>query len=420
MSENLPVPAPQNPGEFLLYKSEDGRTRLEVRLTGETVWLALNRMADLFQRDKSVISRHISNLFDEGELRRAAVVAVFATTAADGKIYQVDYYNLNVIISVGYRVKSQRGTQFRIGTTQRLREYEARGSAENLDPKKVDDIHEIINYRRAMREAVDQLKELPLCQRVIKQIHATLLDDVRGHDKARGTYKPVPKYIGAMGCSLEQARFIPIAPEHVVEGMSRWEKCLHGKAPDRLVQLAIAHAEFETLHPFLDGNGRLGRMLVPLYLFEQKLLHAPTFYLSEFLEMNREEYYDRLLAVSSKDDWTGWCEFFLEALRQQAAVNEAKARRILTLYEERKAWMVENTRSQYSMAALDFLFRTPIFSASVSVSELSRIPRQTAKRILGLCRKEALLKELRPGSGRRATIFAFTELINITEGRPVL
>ncbi len=129
MTENLPVPAPQNPGEFLLYQSEDGRTRLEVRLTGDTVWLALNQMADLFQRDKSVISRHISNLFEEGELRREGVVAVFATTAADGKTYQVEYYNLDVIISVGYRVKSQRGTQFRIWATQRLREYLIKGFA---------------------------------------------------------------------------------------------------------------------------------------------------------------------------------------------------------------------------------------------------------------------------------------------------
>jgi hypothetical protein len=123
MTQNLPVPAPQNPGEFLLYQSEDGRTRLEVRLTGDTVWLALNQMAHLFQRDKSVISRHISNLFDEGELRREGVVAVFATTATDGKTYQVEHYNLDVIISVGYRVKSQRGTQFRIWATERLREY---------------------------------------------------------------------------------------------------------------------------------------------------------------------------------------------------------------------------------------------------------------------------------------------------------
>jgi len=114
-------------GEFILYQTEDGRTRVEARFNGETVWLSLNQMVDLFQRDKSVISKHIRNIFTEGELQRAAVVANFATTAADGKTYQVDHYNLDVIISVGYRVKSHRGTQFRIWATQRLREYIIKG-----------------------------------------------------------------------------------------------------------------------------------------------------------------------------------------------------------------------------------------------------------------------------------------------------
>ncbi len=113
--------------EFLLYTAEDGRTRIEVRFDGETAWLSLGQMAELFQRDKSVISRHIKNIFEEGELGRAAVVAESATTAADGKTYQVEYFNLDVIISVGYRVRSPRGTQFRIWATQRLREYIVKG-----------------------------------------------------------------------------------------------------------------------------------------------------------------------------------------------------------------------------------------------------------------------------------------------------
>jgi hypothetical protein len=118
---------PSSPGEFLIYQTEDGRTRVQVRIDRDTAWLSLNQLADLFQRDKSVVSRHIANIFDEGELRRDSVVAEFATTAADGKTYQVDYYNLDVIISVGYRVKSLRGTQFRIWATQRLREYIVKG-----------------------------------------------------------------------------------------------------------------------------------------------------------------------------------------------------------------------------------------------------------------------------------------------------
>jgi len=122
--------------EFLLYQTEDGRTRVEVRFDGETAWLSLKQMAELFQRDKSVISRHIKNVFEEGELHRESVVAEFATTAADGKTYQVEYFNLDVIISVGYRVKSHRGTQFRIWATQRLREYIVKGFT--LDDERFD------------------------------------------------------------------------------------------------------------------------------------------------------------------------------------------------------------------------------------------------------------------------------------------
>src|SRR6266704_2925159 len=118
---------PNPKSDLILYQTEDGKTRLEVRLQGETVWLSLNQIAELFQRDKSVVSRHIRNIFDEGELQESSVVANFATTATDGKTYQVDYFNLDVIISVGYRVKSRRGTQFRIWATQRLREYIIKG-----------------------------------------------------------------------------------------------------------------------------------------------------------------------------------------------------------------------------------------------------------------------------------------------------
>ena len=129
---------PPESAEFLLYQTEDGQTRLEVAFRGETCWLSLNQLAELFQRDKSVISRHIKNIFDQSELARESVVANFATTAIDGKTYQVDYYNLDVIISVGYRVKSHRGTQFRIWATQRLREYIIKGFTMDDDRLKRD------------------------------------------------------------------------------------------------------------------------------------------------------------------------------------------------------------------------------------------------------------------------------------------
>jgi len=176
-----------------------------------------------------------------------------------------------------------------------------------------------------------------------------------------------------------------------------------------------ANAEFEALHPFLDGNGRLGRMLVPLFLYERKVLGHPAFYISEYLEQNREEYYERLLAVSRDDDWTGWIAFFLRAMAEQARVNTRRARAILQLYESRKRWIVKQTHSQYAVTALDFMFRQPIFSGS-DFTKAQGIPKPTARRILATIRDE-LLRELRPAAGQRPAIYAYRELLNAAEGR---
>lgn len=305
------------------------------------------------------------------------------------------------------------GTQATMGE---VLEYEA--GKEAVDPAKEADIHEVLNYRKGMREAVEALDKLPLCGRVIMRAHATLLSGVRGHDKARGKYRPIQNYIGKPGRPIEEARFVPIAPEKVADAMSRWEKYLHSDQPDALVQLAVVHAEFESLHPFLDGNGRVGRMLVPLFLFERKLLHTPMFYLSEYLERHRQEYYDRLLAVSDNGDWTGWCEFFLAAMTEQAGKNEQKARQILDLYEAKKVQVVDATHSQHSMAALDFLFDQPIFNSSDFIKG-SGVADRSARRILSQLVDCGLLRTMREAKGARSAVFAFAELLNIAEGRKV-
>jgi len=305
------------------------------------------------------------------------------------------------------------GTQATMGE---VLEFEA--GKETTDPAKAADIHEVLNYRHAMRQAIGALDKLPLAGRLIRQAHATLLKGVRGHDRARGKFRTIQNYIGKPGRPIEEARFVPIAPEEVANGMSRWEKYAHAKAPDALVQLAVIHAEFESLHPFLDGNGRMGRMLVPLFLLERKLLHRPMFYVSEYLERNRQEYYDRLLAVSRDDDWTGWCLFFLQALTDQAASNERKVRQILDVYEAKKQLVVDATHSQYSIAAMDCLFDQPVFNSSAFIRG-SGIPEATARRILRQLTENGMLKSLHPGKGRRSTIYVFSELLNIAEGRKV-
>lgn len=302
-----------------------------------------------------------------------------------------------------------------VTTITEVLKFEAEGPAER-SPEKVADIKEVLNYRKAMRHAVDQLKDLPLCQRVIRDAHRLLLEGVRGKNKAPGEYRRIPNWIGPAGCKMEEARFVPISAEKLPGGMSDWEKFIHAEPLDRLAQLAFLHAEFEALHPFMDGNGRIGRMFVPLFLFKTGLLSRPTFYISAFFERNREEYYERLLAVSRDGAWTQWCVFFLKALQSQAEDNQTKAQAILSLYQNRKNWIAELTRSQYGIHALDFLFRRPVFESSDFTGQKS-IPTPTAERILRLLRHKGMFKVLRESSGRRSAILAFRELLNIVEGR---
>ena len=284
--------------------------------------------------------------------------------------------------------------------------------------RKENDIYEIINYRSAIHKAEKQLEKLPLSGRLIKNAHAELLKGVRGRNKAPGQYRSTQNWIGRPGCSIEEARFVPINTAQLPDGMTIWEKYLNSKQDDVLVQLAIAHVEFEALHPFLDGNGRLGRMLIPLFLFHKKQLSAPVFYVSEYLEANRDEYIERLLAVSRDDDWTGWCSFFLYAIISQAESNIKKAKAILALYEAKKQQIIELTNSQYAIHALDFIFGRPVFMSSDFVKQ-SGIPKPTAQRIAKVLVDKNLLTVWRKSSGRQSAILAFTELLNIAEGKTI-
>lgn len=306
------------------------------------------------------------------------------------------------------------GTQATMGE---VLEYEA-DAREEFTEERVADIQEVINYRVAMFSAVEMLKELPLCGRVIRDTHRLLLDGVRGQDKAPGEYRRTQNCIGPFGCTLETARFVPVAPEQLEDAMAKWERFMNGPYDDRLVQLAIIHAEFEALHPFHDGNGRIGRMLVPLFLHKLGILGSPTFYISSFFERNRDAYYDKLRAVSSDGDWTDWVAFFLQAITDQGNENRSKAMAILALHEEKLKQVAEMTHSQYATHAVDFLFRVPIFKAS-DFTKHPGIPIPTARRILGVLRDNGLLREVRPASGRRSAVYAFRELLNAAEGDEV-
>ena len=309
------------------------------------------------------------------------------------------------------------GTQATLGEVLRV---EAGDEDITITPEKRNDAEEILNYRTALWNAVNGLERLPLSQRLLKEAHATLLQGVRGRNKDPGQYRSTQNYIGMAGCTLETARFVPIAPNLLNEGMSNWEKFIHQDFSDVLVQLAIVHAEFEALHPFQDGNGRLGRLLIPLFLFSKGLLSSPSFYMSAYLEANRDAYYDQLLNISITGDWTDWCSFFLQALKIQADENGQKARTILALYEKTKQIVADQTHSQYSIQALDFMFRMPVFK-STDFIQLTGMPESSARRILGQLREHPdLLSQIRPAKGSQPAIFGFRDLLNIAEGAIIL
>ena len=165
------------------------------------------------------------------------------------------------------------GTQ---ATMSEVLEFEAGHEASS--PQRRDDIHEVLNYRVAMHEAERMLEDLPLCERVVREAHRILLSGVRGQGKSPGDYRRNANWIGPPGCTLEEATFVPVGADRLTAAMSAWERYVNDDAPDRLVQLAVLHAEFEAIHPFLDGNGRLGRMLVPLFLWQRGLISRPMFY----------------------------------------------------------------------------------------------------------------------------------------------
>lgn len=307
------------------------------------------------------------------------------------------------------------GTQATMGE---VLEYEAAGDTGKFDESRKADINEVLNYRQAMREAIHLLDRLPLSQRVIRELHRILLSGVRGQNKSPGEYRKTPNWIGPAGCSIEDAYFVPISADKLLAGMDNWEKFIHVDFLDTLVQLALLHVEFEALHPFLDGNGRIGRMFIPLFLWQKHLISQPMFYASAVFERDRDSYYEHLRSVSQKNLWTEWCIFFLISLRAQAEENTKKAMEILKLYDKMKETIPRLINSQYTIHTIEWIFNVPIFMGSNFIHQKD-ISQATARRILPLLVEGKVLKIIEPARGRRSALYAFPELLNLAEGRKV-
>lgn len=270
---------------------------------------------------------------------------------------------------------------------------------------------EVALYSSALRRAQKALEEgQPISEFLIRQAHRHLLSFGRGATKSPGIYKADQNYIG--DDVRKQVYFVPITPEQLPPAMDTLLTFINGDSMLPMLTTALAHVEFEALHPFNDGNGRIGRMLITLMLWNKGIISKPHFYISGYLEEAKEEYIERMRQVSLAGDWTGWAEFFLTALAKQARRNLDTALAINALYEEMKPVFRDALASQWATNAQDFIFTQPVFRNNRFTGR-SGIPKQTAARFTRALVERGLLIEIQPSSGRRAALYAFEPLMSL-------
>jgi Fic family protein len=307
------------------------------------------------------------------------------------------------------------GTQATLGDVLKFEAGE-----EPRQQERKEDIFEIRNYQRALRTGEHALRTQPFSLNLLKKLHGVLLNSVRGRHMGRGEFRKIQNWIGSPGTPLEQADFVPPPPGQLLEYLDNWEKYYHLERPDAIVQLAILHAQFEIIHPFLDGNGRVGRMLIPLFLFEKSILSRPLFYLSAYLEANRDTYVGKLRLLGlTPEAWNDWIAFFLNAVEEQARLNTQKARAMIELYGELKSRVINLTHSQFAVPLLDSMFENPIFRSSYLKTKAGMPSYPMTSALLSKLKSAGILKVVRKGSGPRPQILALAELINLCEGRKV-
>jgi len=282
---------------------------------------------------------------------------------------------------------------------------------EQIRPEKRDDWREVRNYIEAVNTAIAELKTLPLTNRLLKQTHSVLLQGVRGAHKQPGDFRNSQNWIG--GSSLTDATFIPPHQDGVPQLMGDLESFWHNDeiAVPHLIRIAISHYQFETIHPFLDGNGRIGRLLIPLYLVSHGLLAKPSLYLSDFFERNRASYYDALMRVRVGNDLIQWVRFFLNGVAQTATKGREVFCQILTLRTEVEHTVLElGKRASTARLALNLLYQKPIISAADLEKEL-HITTPTANTLIKLLIKNNILTEIT--GQQRGRIYVFDRYLKL-------
>lgn len=282
----------------------------------------------------------------------------------------------------------------------------------NLESNANRDVADVIKYIKATDYAINRLQELPLCNRLIRETHAVLMNGVRGQEKCPGEFRTSQNWIGGEGVSLNKARFIPPHPDDMVVAMSDLEKYMNASDTlDVLVRASLIHYQFETIHPFLDGNGRIGRLLITLFLLKQKSLTTPALYISYFLKKNRMEYYDRLTLVRTKGEYEQWIKFFLRAVSESAQDAYENIIRLAKLHDEHVARIVALGRARLTALQLfSYLERNPIMEIKGTAQSLGLSFNTVASAVNRLVDIGILVQS---GGDKRYRTFNYKEYLDI-------
>ena len=289
--------------------------------------------------------------------------------------------------------------------------FEASGQKEPQPP----DVREVSNYVKALEYGLKRLEKLPVSLRLIREMHQRLMEDVRGEHLTPGEFRRSQNWIGPPGCTLMEATFVPPPEEEMKEALDFLEKFLHTPAElPSLIRLALIHYQFEAIHPFLDGNGRIGRLILTLLLCAERLLPQPLLYLSAYFEQNRQQYYDSLLAVSQRGAWSEWVTFFLRGVAQQSQDAILRSNRLLNLWQEYRRKLQSPRASALSLQLVDELFSYPAITVAWAAKRLDVTPRSSQLNIEKLVRAGILREET---GKRRNRVFVASEIVTIIEAR---
>lgn len=274
-----------------------------------------------------------------------------------------------------------------------------------------DDLREVGNYVVALEEGIRELERIPLSLRLVRDMHARLMRGVRGEYATPGEFRRSQNWIGPAGCTLQNASYVPPPPESLMDHLGTWEKFLHDRSLPPLLQVGLIHYQFEAIHPFLDGNGRVGRLMITLFLQERGLLPAPLLYLSAFFDATRSEYYERLSAVTQKADWQGWLHYFLNGVARQSEDALGRCEQINELLSRwREA--VAGTKADTPRKIVEHIASNPFITGRGIQREL-HIGYNTGMRAVERLIDAGILRQV--GTGQRDRVFCAKELLDILE-----